>query len=164
MMITAVTYISILIGMGSLVWGYAQLGLDAFVRWLFVLGAAWVIARWNRWWWFSALGFILTTILGALGMWLGGSPGWMVSAAVFTLIAWDLTDLSHRTHLEKPTPDLHGLQRRHILRDTLLALAALMLASIMLWLISDLTVEWTILVAVIFFAGLLELLLGFGRQ
>jgi hypothetical protein len=164
MMIIAATYISLLIGVASLVWGYSQLGLDTIVRWLFVFGAAWVIARWNRWWWFSALGFILTVIFGALGLWLGGSPGWMVSAGAFTLIAWDLTDLSRRTHLEKPTPDLQGLQQRHIRRDTVLALIAMILSSIMMWLIAELTIEWAILVAVVFFAWILELLLGFGRH
>ncbi|MEW6401170.1 MAG: hypothetical protein AB1649_05185 [Chloroflexota bacterium] len=164
MMIVAATYISILIGVGSLIWGYAQFGLDAVARWLIIFTAAWLVARWNRWWWFSALGFILSVIVAALGIWFGVSPGWMVASGAFTLIAWDLTDLSQRTHLEKPSPDLHGLQRRHILRDTLLALAALALSSIMMWFRSDLTIEWAIMVAIVFFAGILELLLGFGRH
>ena len=158
-MIATATYISIVIGIGSLVWGYAQVGFDSLVRWLLFFGAAWLFARRHHWWWFSTLGLILCVSLAAFGMWFGLIPGWMLSSGIFALIAWHLTDFRRRTRLEKQNEEMQELERRRLGRVTLMAIGGLSLASLTMWILSALTIEWILLVAVILFLGLLQLVL-----
>lgn len=158
-MIVIATYISIVIGMSSLAWAFSQPGFDSFARWAMFFGVIWLFARWQRWWWFSALGLILTVILAAVGVWYEVAPGWMLASGVFTLIAWDLTDFAQRTQFEPVTQELREMGRRHIGRVTLLALEGLVLSSLIMWMRSELSIEWLELVAIVFFLGLLQLVL-----
>ena len=161
-MILIATYISIVIGMGSLAWGYAHAGFDSFARWLLFAGCVWIFARWQRWWWFSALGLILVVTIAAVGMWFEVSPGWMLCSGIFVLIAWDLTDFSQRTQFTAQNAELRGLQqRRHLWRVTLLSLEGLILSTLIMWMRSELTIEWLDLVVIVFFLGLLQLVFWF---
>jgi hypothetical protein len=157
-MIFAATYISILIGIGSLAWGYAQLGFDPLVRWLLFFGAAWLFARWRRWWWFSTLGLILAVLIAALGMWLGIPPGWMVASAIFALIAWHMTDFRQRTRFEKANEELRELEYRRIGRLTLLTVVGLLLSSIPMLMRDQFTLEWGGLVLTVLLLGFVQLL------
>ncbi len=164
MMMVIATHISIVIGMGSLAWGFAQSGFAVFARWVLFFGISWLFSRWQRWWWFSVLGLILTVIVAAVGVWFEVAPGWMLASGVFALIAWDLTDFAQRTQFETVTQELRDMRRRHIGRVTLLAFEGLILSSLIMWMRSELSIEWLDLVAIVFFLGLLQLALWFGSR
>ncbi len=89
---------SIIISAGSLALVYFESGLSDFGRWVLIVGAAWLIAQWRGWKWFSYIGLSLAFLLAAAGLWFGLTPGWMFSGALFALVAWDLTDFRDRMH------------------------------------------------------------------
>jgi hypothetical protein len=132
--------------MGLLSHGYDAAGVDAIARWLVFAAISWLIAQFRRWDWFAAPALILAMFASALGLWMGFHPGWMFSGAIFSLIAWDLTDFRQRmwtTVLE----DARGVEYRHIARLCILALAGLGIASIILLLTAQFTLEWGMLLA-----------------
>jgi hypothetical protein len=66
------------IGGISLAWGYAQVGLSQFARWIIVFSAFWLLAAWRRWRWFAYVGITVNFLAAALGLWfLDFPPGWM---------------------------------------------------------------------------------------
>lgn len=159
-MIAAATYISILISVGSLAWGYAPFDFVPLSRWLLYFGVVWFFARWQKWWWFSAIALIVTVIAAAFGMWFGLSPGWMLSSGNFALIAWDLNDYRRRTRFEKQNEELRDLERRRIRRLTLLAIAGLLLSSITMWMRGQFNSEWAGFLIVIFLLWILQFIQG----
>ncbi len=78
---------SIIISAGSLAWVYFEAGMAGFGRWVLIFGAAWLIAQWRGWKWFSYVGLSLAFLLSAAGLWFGLTPGWMFSGAIFALVA-----------------------------------------------------------------------------
>lgn len=138
-------FFSILIGSGSLAWGYAEMGLDSVVRWIVFIGILWLITAWNGVRWFSWIGLILAILASAFGLWFRFTPGWMFSGGIFTLVAWDLTRFRHHLRFIAVKEDKKGMERRHIVRLSLLSLVGLFLASITMLLRASFTNEWRIL-------------------
>ncbi|HRQ24688.1 MAG TPA: hypothetical protein PLF42_14775 [Anaerolineales bacterium] len=134
MSVTAIIF-SIFISAGSLAWGYHGAGMDGVVRGIGLLGLFWLVSLWRRWRWFSVAGLFLSVLLSAVGVWLGLAIGWMVSGALFALLAWDLTEFRLRLQQLPPREDAKGIERRHLLRVTLLAAAGISIGFLLerLW-------------------------------
>lgn len=113
--------LSVIVGIGSLAWGYAAQGYTEYVRWFLLLGAIWLFTKWRRWKWFSPLALLIIIIYAAYGLWIELSFGWMMLAAIGGLLAWDLADFSLRLRYAAPSDDVTGMQRRHLARVGIVA-------------------------------------------
>ncbi len=148
---------SVLISSVSLAWGFAQSGLTSIAIWLLMLGAFWLFAIWQRWEWASSVGLIIYVIAAALGLWLHLSPGWMFSGGLFALFAWDMQDFKRRLQFIVYDDNTKQMERRHIARVSLLALAGLTLASITMFVRAQFSMEWAALLAGITLLGLAQM-------
>ena len=149
---------SIIISAGSLALVYFESGLSDFGRWVLIVGAAWLIAQWRGWKWFSYIGLSLAFLLAATGLWFGLTPGWMFSGALFALVAWDLTDFRDRMHFVAADDNARGLERRHMTRISLLSLAGMTLASITMIVRVEFSIEWGALLVIVILLGLSQLI------
>jgi hypothetical protein len=147
-------FTSIIISVGSLVYGYANAGLDPFARWLLIFGVVWLISQLQRWEWFSAAALIVIVLIAGLGLWIGASPGWMFSSGIFALLAWDLSEFRGWMRFTFAKDEHPDLERRHIARLSLLALSGLALSSVLIRL--RFNVEWAILLVVVLLLGLTQ--------
>jgi hypothetical protein len=153
----------IVISSATLAWGYAQSGFTSFSVWIIVLGLGWLFAIRQRWFWISSIALLVVTLLAALGLWFGFTPGWLFAGSIFALFAWDMTDFHQRLVLMAKNDNTRGLERRHLLRVSLLALAGMTLASITMLLRWQFTFEWGALLVVIILLGLGQLV-GWFRK
>jgi len=126
-------------------------------RWLILFGLGWLLAAWRRWTWFAALGLFLLVAAAVFGLWIGLPFGWMIAGTLGGLFAWDLSDFARRLQQAAPDDDRRALERRHLTRITLVALAGLGLASIAMAVKLEFTFEWALLLAVVTALGLLQL-------
>jgi hypothetical protein len=154
---------SILISSASLAWGFAQSGFTSFSVWIIILGVGWFLALWQRWYWYSSFALIVITILAALGLWYGFSPGWLFAGGIFALFAWDMAEFRQRLVVMAKNDNTRGIERRHLLRVSLLALAGMALASITMLLRWQFTFEWGALLVVVILLGLGQLV-GWFRK
>ena len=155
---------SIVISSATLAWGFAQSGFTSFAVWIILLGLGWLLAIWQRWFWYSSFALIVVTVLAALGLGFGFNPGWLFAGGIFALFAWDMTDFRQRLVLMAKNDNTRGIERRHLLRVSLLALAGMTLASITIFLsIRQFTFEWGVLLVVIILLGLGQLVGWFRR-
>jgi hypothetical protein len=154
---------SILIGSISLGWEFSQRGLFSYTVWVVILGAGWLLAVWRGWNWFSSFALIIFTIVAGLGLWFGFDPGWMFAGCIFSLFAWDLTDFRTRLRLMAKDDEVSGIERRHLARISLLALAALFLASIVMLVRVRFTFEWGVLLVLVILFGLGQLVSWYKR-
>jgi hypothetical protein len=154
---------SIVISSASLAWGFAQRGLPSFSTWIIILGAGWLFAVWQRWNWYSSFALFVFTVLAAFGLWFGFVPGWLFAGGIFALFAWDMTDFRQRLLGMASDDDRHGIERRHLLRISLLALIGLTLASIAMLLRVQFTFEWSVLLVIVALLGLGQLVAWLKR-
>ena len=108
--------LSIIVGTGSLAYGYSQAGMPDPARWCVLLGIVWILAHWRKYYWFSALGLFLTIIAAAYGVWNSFTTIWMLLGALGGLLGWDLSDFAMRLSYAAPTDDIQGMERRHLER------------------------------------------------
>ncbi len=154
---------SIVISSASLAWGYAQSGFTSFSVWIIILGLGWLLAIWQRWFWYSSFALIVVTVLAALGLWFGFIPGWLFAGGIFALFAWDMSEFRQRLVLMAKDDNTRGVERRHLLRVSLLALAGLALASITMLVRAQLNFEWGVLLVIVILLGLGQLVGWFRR-
>jgi hypothetical protein len=154
---------SIVICSASLAFGFAQRGFTSFSTWILILGAGWLFAVWQELTWFSSLALFLSTVVAAIGLWFGFVPGWMFAGGIFALIAWDMTDFRQRLRGMADDTETRGLERRHLLRISLLAFVGLFLASIAMFLQVQFSFEWGALLVVVTLLGLGQLV-GWFRK
>lgn len=148
---------SIMISSAALAWGYAQSGFTSFAVWAIILGLGWLLSISQRWFWVSSFALIVVTILAALGLLFGFSPGWLFAGGIFALFAWDMTDFRQRLVLMAKNDSTRGVERRHLLRVSLLSLAGLALASIAMLLRWQFTFEWGVFLVAVILLGLGQL-------
>jgi hypothetical protein len=148
---------SILISSASLAWGFAAGGLIPFSVWLLIFGAGWFLAIWMGWKWYSSFALVTLTIAAAFGLWLGFSPGWMFAGGIFALFAWDMAEFRQRLRFMAKDDDVRGIERRHLVRINLLALAGLFLASVVMLVRVQFTFEWGVLLVAVILLGLGQL-------
>jgi hypothetical protein len=154
---------SILISSASLAWGFAQSGFTSFSVWIIILGLGWLLAIWQRWYWYSSFALFATTILAALGLWFGFIPGWLFAGGIFALFAWDMAEFRQRLAVMPKDDNTRGVERRHLLRVSLLALAGMTLASVAMLLRAQFSFEWGVLLVALTLLGLGQLVGWFRR-
>ncbi len=149
---------SIVMGQGSLAWGYAQVGLPQFSRWILVFGVVWLFAVWQRWQWFSYIGMFFSFATAALGLWmLNFPPGWMFAGAIGGLLAWDLTYFLQRLRFAASDEERRAFETRHLVRVSFLALIGFSIASVAMILKLQFSFEWALLMAIITALGLTQI-------
>jgi len=156
--------IGVVMGVGSLAYAFSGVGFDGLVRGLLVLGAVWLFAGWKRWTWFSTFAILLMVALAGFGLWIALSPGWMIAGALGGLLAWDLSDFMRRLQFVHFTDDKRGLERRHLIRVTIVALIGVLLASISIMVRLEFTVEWMMLLALVGVLGVTQLVAWLRRS
>jgi hypothetical protein len=154
--------ISVLMGVGSLAYAYAV--VVPISRGLLVLGALWLFAGRRYWTWFSTIMLLLLVTLAGIGLWFGLSPGWMISGALGGLMAWDLTDFMRRLRFAPLMDDTRELERRHLTRLTIVALAGAFLASIAMLVRLEFTFEWVMLLTLVAVLGVTQLVAWLRRS
>jgi hypothetical protein len=159
-----IIFVSILAGIGSLTWGYFEVGLAIYARWLVVLGALWFIAQAQRLRWFASLGLLVSVAAAAYGLWLELSAGWMLAGAVGALFAWDLTEFERRVHLADLDDDVSGMERRHLLRLTFVAAAGFLFSLIGMLVRLQFSFEWAAFLAILAALGVTQLVQWMRRD
>lgn len=157
--------LSIVVGSGSLAWGYTQVGLPHLARWILVFGAVWLAATWQRWRWFAYIGLTFNFLAAALGLWfLNFAPGWMFAGAIAGLLAWDLTDFRYRLRFAANDAERRTVEARHLMRSAFLALLGFGLASLAMAVKLEFNFEWAVFLALISVLGLLQFVSWFRRH
>ena len=141
--------VSVVLCAAALGWGYLERGLEGATRVALAAGALWLFALWRRMPWFSGVGLLGAVIAAAAGLLLDVSAAWMLAGAVFALIAWDLTEFRGRLSDAADEDDLRGIERRHLLRLSFLALGALTLASLGMVARLRVSFEWMLLLVLV---------------
>lgn len=156
---------SIVLGISSLAWGYQQVGLSEFTRWIILFGAIWLFAVWQRWRWFSYVGLTFNLFVAAVGLWgLNFMPGWMFAGAIGGLIAWDLTDFRYRLRFAASDNERRIVETRHLVRISLLAILGFGLASVAMILKLQFNFEWTVLLVIVSALGITQIITWFRRR
>jgi hypothetical protein len=149
---------SIALGVGSLAWGYTQVGLSHFAQWILIFGAVWLFAIWQRWRWFAYVGFGFNFLAAALGLWfLNFQPGWMFAGAIGGLLAWDLTYFLYRLRFAASDEERRNMEKRHLFRISFLALIGFVLANAAMALKLQFNFEWALLSAVVAALGITQI-------
>ncbi len=157
--------VSIVLGIGSLAWGYLQVGLPQFARWILFFGAIWLLAVWQRWRWFASVGLVFSFLAAALGLWfLNFAPGWMFAGAIFALIAWDLTYFEYRLHFAGSDEERRAMEGRHLVRVAFIALLGFLLASLAMVVKLQFNFQWSLLLAVVAILGVTQLVRWFRKR
>lgn len=157
--------LNIVIGTGALAWGYAQVGLPQFARWILVFGGIWIVAVWRRWYWFAYLGLTFYFLVAALGLWfLNFPPGWMFGGAICGLLAWDLTYFRYRQRFAATDEERRLVEARHLLRISILAVLGFVLASLAMVVQLQFNFEWAALLAVVAALGLRQIIIWFRKR
>ncbi len=155
----------IVLGIGSLAWGYLQVGLPQFSRWILFFGAVWLLAVWQRWRWFATIGLIFNFLVAALGLWLlNFPPGWMFAGAIGALLAWDLTYFRYRQRFVASDAERHAMEGRHLVRLSVLALLGFGLASLAMALKLQFNFQWALLLALVAILGTMQLVSWFRKR
>jgi len=163
-MTSVALFISMMISICAMYWGYVQAEYEIASRWILGIGVIWFFAQWQRWNWFSSVVLFAFVLFSAFGLMFGFEFHWMLTGSVFALFAWDMTDFRHRLHLAVEDDDSRGLERRHLARLSLLTLAALLLVSLALYTQVQFTFEWGVFLVVVIVVGLIQLVGWFRKQ
>lgn len=156
---------SIALGTASLVWGYMGVGLPHLARWIAVIGALWLLAAWRRWRWFAYVGLALYFLAAALGLWfLNFPPGWMFGGAISALLAWDLTYFQYRQVFAASDEERQIVERRHLMRISLLAILGFALATLAMILQLELGFDWIVLMVLVITLGLSQVIRWFRAR
>ena len=158
-------FFSILLGIGSLAWGYTQVGLPQFSRWILLFGVIWLVAAWRRWRWFATVGLIFNFLAAALGLWLlNFPPGWMFAGAIGGLLAWDITYFQYRQRFAASDEERRAVEGRHFVRLSFVALLGFALASLAMVIKLQFNFEWALLFAIVAALGITQLVSWFRKR
>jgi hypothetical protein len=156
--------LSIILGVGSLVVGYAQAGFSDPVKWFILLGIAWLAARWQRWHWFASIALLVIVAAAAYGIWKEFPTVWMLLGALGGLLGWDLSDFARRLSYAAPTDDIRGMERRHLERVGVVAGLGLGLALLSIYIhVQHLAFEVAVGLIILAALGLTRLVIGLRR-
>jgi hypothetical protein len=84
-----------------------------------------------------------------LSIWLRLSTGLLLAGAIAGFLSWDLTSFSQRLRLSAPDDDVTGLERKHLLRLLVVALAGLVLYLGALYLQAKASFGWSLLLVLL---------------
>jgi len=125
--------LSIILGTGSLAYGYSLAGFANPIRWIMLLGIVWLAAHWRKYYWFSPVALFLTLFAAAYGIWREFPTVWMLLGALGGLLGWDLSDFARRLGYAAPTDDVKDMERHHLARVGVVAALGLGLALLSLF-------------------------------
>lgn len=162
---TLVAFIlSVIVGTGSLAYGYSQAGLTDPARWFVLLGILWLLAHWRKYYWFSSVALFVTLIVAAFGVWVEFPTIWMLLGALGGLLGWDLSDFARRLSYAASTDDIVGMERRHLGRVGIVAALGFGLALLSLYIhINRLAFEVAVGLVLLAVLGLTRLVMGLRR-
>jgi hypothetical protein len=106
--------LSVLLGTGSLAYGYSQAGFVDPARWFILLGIVWIVGHWRKLYWASSPAFLIIILGAGYGVWNGFTTIWMLLGALGGLFGWDLSDFARRLRYAAPTDDIRGMESRHL--------------------------------------------------
>ncbi len=156
---------SIVLGTGSLAWGYAQVGLPQFGRWILIFGAVWLVTVWQRWRWFAHIGLAFYFLAAALGLWfLNFPPGWMFAGAIGALLAWDLTYFRYRQRFSASDEERRAIETRHLVRVAAVSLLGFALASLAMAVKLQFNFQWAVLLAIVGALGITQIISWFRKR
>jgi len=158
-----VQYIAILVGAGSLAYGYFSEGQISLARWILLFGILWLVVEIRRWRPAASFGLPICIALAGLGLWMDLSLGWMLAGALGALIAWDLSDFMSRAEHASPEDDVRGLTRRHLTRLMLITAAGLILSLVGTIARLEFSFEWAAFLALLAALGVTQLV-GWMRK
>lgn len=153
---------SIVLGGGSLLWGYMGVGLPQLARWIGIFSGVWLVAVWQRWRCFSYVGMAVYFVAAALGLWfLNFPPGWMFAGAIFGLLAWDLTDFRYRQRFAGSDEERRSVERRHMLGLSVLAILGFGLASLAMRMQLRFSFDWMVFLVLVLALALSQIIRWF---
>jgi hypothetical protein len=156
---------SILLGGSSLAWGFVSIGLDSLARWIVVFAAAWLLAVWQRWRWFSYVGLAAYFALAALGLWfLNSAPGWMFAGAILGLVAWDLTDFRYRQRFAATDAERRSVELRHMLGLSVITILGFGLASMAMLAQIGLNFDWAVFLVIVLTLAVSQIIRWFRNR
>jgi hypothetical protein len=159
---TLTLFASLIIGGFSLAWGYGQVGLAQFVRWILIFEGLWLVAAWRRWRWFSYLGIAFNLTVAAIGLWfLNFAPGWMFAGAICGLVVWDLTYFQLRLRFAATDEERRHAELRHLQRISGLALLGFLLSSLAMAVKLQFSFEWSVLMVLVTSLCLMQIIRWF---
>jgi len=163
--LTIVAFVlSVILGTGSLAYGYSQADLRDPARWCVLLGIVWILAHWRKLYWVSALGLFLTLAAAAYGVWNQFTTIWMLLGSLGGLLGWDLSDFARRLGYAAPTDDIQGMERRHLERVGIVAALGFGLALLSLVIhINRLAFEVAVGLVLLAALGLARLVMGLRK-
>jgi hypothetical protein len=162
---TLTLFASLILGAFCLAWGYGQVGLGQFVRWILILEAIWLIAAWRRWRWFSYIGITFNLTAAALGLWfLNFAPGWMFAGAICGLVCWDLTYFQLRLRFAATDEERRHAELRHLQRISSVALLGFLLASLAMAVKLQFSFEWALLLVLVTALCLMQIIRWFRMR
>ena len=153
-----------ILGTGSLAYGYSQMGLSEPARWFVLLGILWLLAHWRKYYWFSSVALFIIIIAAAFGVWVEFPTIWMLFGALGGLLGWDLSDFARRLSYAASTDDIVGMERRHLARVGIVAALGFGLALLSLYVhIRRLAFEVAVGLVLLAVLGLTRLVIGLRR-
>ena len=163
-MTLAAFVLSVILGTGSLAYGYSQMGLSEAARWFVLLGIIWLLAHWRKYYWFSSVALFVVIIAAAFGIWVEFPTMWMLLGALGGLLGWDLSDFARRLSYAASTDDIAGMERRHLARVGIVAALGFGLALLSLYVhIRRLAFEVAVGLVLLAVMGLTRLVIGLRR-
>lgn len=156
--------VGIILGTGSLSWGFAEVGWIAAVRWTILIGLVWLVSLRAGWRWFASVGLLSFVFLSAVGLWLHLSLGWMLAGSIFALFAWDMSDFRYRLIFLTPDSNTRAMERRHLARVSLLSILGLGIASLAMVTQLQFTFEWGVFLVAVVLVAMAQLVAWFRRQ
>lgn len=164
-MTAAALVFSIILGAGSLAWGFAGMGLLDVARWLLIVAAVWLVAVWQRWQWFAYVGLAVYFTAAALGLWFLDFPaGWMFGGAIFGLVAWDLTAFRDRQRFAADAQERRSVELRHMLSVAVVTILGFALSSLAMLLQVRFSFDWTVFLVVVLALGVSQIFRWFGNR
>jgi len=130
----------------------AAFGLEGYllpVLALLVLGILWIVSLAYHWTWGSVVGLFTVYGFAAAGFWLRLSTSFLLAAALAGLLAWDLAAFAQRLRLAAPQDDVTSLERSHLVRLSVVALAGLVLCLGALYLPAKISFGWSLLLVLV---------------
>jgi hypothetical protein len=155
--VIATETICILAGMITLIAGYYPSSLSPVAIGGLVFGLLWLVSQWRDWSWAASLGFFAFILAAGIGVWIRLNPILMAFSVFASLLAWDLSDFSHRLRRAAPEDDVSILEKKHLVRLACLGIIglALMLATLVMHV--KISFEWIFLLTVAAVAGMMQL-------
>ncbi len=164
-MTLAALVVTIILGAGSLAWGFLGVGLQIAARWIVAFAALWLLAVWQRWRWFSYVGLTAYFLAAALGLWfLDFPPGWMFAGAIFGLLAWDLTYFRYRQVFAANDRERRSVELRHMLGLSVLTILGITLSSLAMVVRLKFSFDWTVFLVIVLSLGISQIFRWFRNR